>query len=423
MKNYRKPLSLKLNISWTLLGNIINGACQWGVLILITKLGSTEMLGQFSLGLAISSPVMMFANLDLRLLQATDANTQFSFHHYLHLELIAVISGLLLIVCIASAAGYSLEVFFVIIIVGISKVFQGIRFIFFGLFQKHERMDYVSKSLILSGLPSVFFIGIGIILTDNLIWGLIGFTLTWLCTLIFYDLRNGKKVLTSSKEIQLPKSFLKNGRIKKLAGISIPLGMIAALGSLNVNIPRYFIEYNLGQSELGIFAGMAFISVGGGRLVMSLLQSISPRLSKYYSMNNTRAFMTLLIRLSLAIAGLGLIGILLAVFFGRDLLLIIYSSEFAERAEIFVWIMVFSAIVYANCLLKQILVIFRLINVQLILRLISILTLLIACYALIPPKGLLGAALAVILASSVEFSGYFIINCVVLLRHAKYQNS
>ena len=39
----------------------------------LAKLGSSFMIGQFSLGLAIATPVLMFTNLHLRAVQATDA--------------------------------------------------------------------------------------------------------------------------------------------------------------------------------------------------------------------------------------------------------------------------------------------------------------------------------------------------------------
>ncbi|NLE39325.1 MAG: hypothetical protein GX621_14995, partial [Pirellulaceae bacterium] len=34
-----KPLSLRRNFSWTLAGNLVNAACQWGVIVVLAKLG------------------------------------------------------------------------------------------------------------------------------------------------------------------------------------------------------------------------------------------------------------------------------------------------------------------------------------------------------------------------------------------------
>src|SRR5688500_18644573 len=69
--------SLRSNFAWTLTGNIGYAACQWGMLVLLAKMGSTEMVGQFALALAILTPILGFTNLQLRSVQATDARRDF----------------------------------------------------------------------------------------------------------------------------------------------------------------------------------------------------------------------------------------------------------------------------------------------------------------------------------------------------------
>ncbi len=66
-------LSLRSNFAWVLAGNVVYAACQFGMIIALAKLGSSIMVGQFSLGLAIATPVLMFTNLHLRAVQATDS--------------------------------------------------------------------------------------------------------------------------------------------------------------------------------------------------------------------------------------------------------------------------------------------------------------------------------------------------------------
>ncbi|MGI8856402.1 MAG: hypothetical protein ACR2JW_11675, partial [Thermomicrobiales bacterium] len=51
--------SLRANFSWTFVGNVVYAACQWGMLVVLAKLGSPEVVGQFALGLAITAPVIM----------------------------------------------------------------------------------------------------------------------------------------------------------------------------------------------------------------------------------------------------------------------------------------------------------------------------------------------------------------------------
>src|SRR5262245_13252375 len=69
--------SLRTNFLWTLAGNVVYAGCQWGMLIVLAKLGTPAMVGEFSLGLAICAPIFMLSNLNLRGVQATDARGEY----------------------------------------------------------------------------------------------------------------------------------------------------------------------------------------------------------------------------------------------------------------------------------------------------------------------------------------------------------
>ena len=47
--------------------------------------------------------------------------------------------------------------------------------------------------------------------------------------------------------------------IRVLIRVSFPLGLVADLGSLMVNIPRYFIEGTDGAAKLAVYSAMAYI--------------------------------------------------------------------------------------------------------------------------------------------------------------------
>src|SRR5690349_21224091 len=80
-------LSLRTNFIWTFLGNVVYAGCQWGMLVVLAKLGSPEIVGQFALALAVTAPVFMFTNLQTRGVQATDARKEYAFGDYLALRL------------------------------------------------------------------------------------------------------------------------------------------------------------------------------------------------------------------------------------------------------------------------------------------------------------------------------------------------
>src|SRR6185312_7757127 len=95
------PRSLRSNLAWMVAGTVWNGFCQWAMLIVLAKLGTIDMVGAFTLGLAIATPILMFSCLNLRSIFVTDQQGAFRFHEYFTLRL-----GMLAIsVAGASAAG------------------------------------------------------------------------------------------------------------------------------------------------------------------------------------------------------------------------------------------------------------------------------------------------------------------------------
>src|SRR4051812_21940384 len=91
-------LSLRTNFSWTLAGSVIYFGCQWAITVVLAKLGSAEMVGQFAFALAVVMPVIALTGLQLRVVQATDAKHEFAFGHYLGLRLLTVAIAVLIVV-------------------------------------------------------------------------------------------------------------------------------------------------------------------------------------------------------------------------------------------------------------------------------------------------------------------------------------
>src|ERR1700722_19919757 len=90
-------LSLRSNFVWALAGNVVYAICQWGMIVALAKMGNSFMIGQFALGLAIATPVLMFTNLHLRVVQASDAKRLYSFREYLQLRSVMTLGAIVVI--------------------------------------------------------------------------------------------------------------------------------------------------------------------------------------------------------------------------------------------------------------------------------------------------------------------------------------
>ncbi len=406
-----KPLTLRRNFSWTFAGNAIYAACQWGMLVVLAKLGSPEMVGQFTLGLAMTAPAIMFTNLQLRSIQATDTQQEYLFRDYLGLRLIATGLAILTIVGITWRSGYGGETALVVIAIGCAKAVESISDILSGLIQQHERMDRIAISSMIKGPLSLILLTIGVYLTHSVVWGSLGLVMAGTIVLVGYDFPSGALMFAQSAPLNPVERRWESimprwewHKLKKLAWLALPLGFSMMLISLNTNIPRYFIERYLGARELGFFAAIAYLMVVANMVVGALGQSAMPRLAKYYAAGDIRTFGTLLLKLIGIAVIIGLLGILVVRTSGAEILTWLYQSAYAQPQylDIFLLVMMTTALANVSSFLGYAMTAMRYFSAQIPLFLTVTTGSALACFWLIPSLGLRGAAIALLIGAIVQ---------------------
>ena len=374
------------------------------MLAVLAKLGSTTMVGYFALGLAVTAPVYMLTNLNLRGIQSTDARREYQFGHYLGLRLLAIPLAFLIIVGVVVVSGYSRESAAVILVVGVAKAFESVSDVFYGLLQQHERMDRIAISMIAKGILSLAALGAGVYATHNVLWGALGLAIVWALLLVGYDMRNGALMLRRSTRAapigpQGPLAGLRalhplweRALLKRLVYLTLPIGIVMMVGSLSVNIPRYAIERYLGSSELGIFAAMSYVLVAGTTVTSALGQAASPRLSQYFAAGRRSAFRSLLLRLLGVGAVLGSSGMLIGIVAGHTILTLLYRPEYAHYLNVFVWLLVAAGFSYVASFLGYGLTSARYLKIQVPISGAVVVCMATGSILLIPRYGMIAAA-------------------------------
>jgi O-antigen/teichoic acid export membrane protein len=410
-------LTLRVNFLWTLSGNVVYAACQWGILVVLAKLGTPQMVGEFALALAITAPIVVGAGLSLRSVQATDAASEYPFGDYLLVRLLTTAAAGAVIVLIVWFSDYGWHTAAIILIVGLAKAFESISDIFYGLLQQHERMDRIALSMMIKGPLSLAALGAAIYLSGDLLLGVCGLAAAWLFLLVFYDAHNGARALKVASNSEhtsvkfgsaLARQLQLSWRPRALAALTLlalPVGIVMALISFNTNIPRYFIEHDLRTWDLGIFAAVAYPLAAGTTVVNALGQSAAPRLARHYSNRDYRAFSSLVRKLLCLGLAIGLGGIVLIWLAGRPILLLLYQPEYADSTGVFLWLGIAAAISYLASLLGYAMTAARYFRAQLPVFLIATLVTAVGCAILVPHYQLSGAAIAMILAAICQAIG------------------
>lgn len=414
------PLSLRRNVSWTFAGNLVYAGSQWAILMILAKLGSPEMVGQFALGLAITAPIMLFANLQLRAVQATDSRQEYEFGDYLALRLLTTGLALLLIAMVALLGAFPGRTALVILALGLAKAFESISDVIFGLLQQRERMDRIARLQMLKGLLSILAVGGTLYLTNSVLWSTVALAIVWALRLFVYDIPSARWVQGERDATVRPN--WSTATMARLAWLALPVGVVTALGSLETNIPRYMIEHQLGIRELGIFAAMSYVLVAGHTVTSALAQSALPRLARFYAMGQLIDFRRLLLKLigtGGLIGSMGVAGSLLA---GEQILATLYTAEYAAYPGVFAWLMCAFALRFICAFLRTALRAMRRFQVQLPLHVVGLGLLAYLTVLLVVDFGLHGAALAIFITTFVELLAYAaLVAWYLMARTAKQQ--
>jgi O-antigen/teichoic acid export membrane protein len=416
-----KSPSLTSDFSWTLVGNAIYAGGQFATLMLLAKLLPPELVGQYALGLAIVYPVMMLTNLQLRAVMTSGVRQQAHFGHYLSLRLLTTSLALAIIFAITQVLGYRWEMTVVAMMVGIAYAIETISDIYYARLQLHDRMAEISKSLIARALLSVLGLAVTTYVSGSLLWGLASVVLARAMVLFGYDIcecthglgEHGKWL--SRREALAPHFEL--SVLRKLLWLSLPLGIVVLLTSLNSNVPSYFIKHALGERDLGIFAAIGFMISVGNMAVVSLGQSAFTRLTRSYASGNVVAFGSLLGKLLAFGAMLGVCGMMVSKLAGREILTILFRPEYAERADLLPWIMAAGGVLFMAQFLGFGMTAAGYYNSQVVLNILANLSLFATCYWLVARQGLLGATFAMLIAASVQLAGSALVLVIGTRRH------
>ena len=400
--------SLRRSFSWMLVGNILYAACLWGIVSLLTKLGSPEALGRYALATAVATPLIIFANLQLRPILATDCEDQYAFSEYLALRLICLPAALL-VVALISICLYSGAQLAAILLFACLRVLDGLSDIVHGYVQRYERLDIMATSLALKGIGSLALFTALFLLTGDLLPALAGQAAAGGLVFLVWDLPRIKGVMKTATGTVSLKPHWNMGRLRTLAWTSLPLGLAMLFIQLRNTIPRMILENERGEAELGLFAAMAYLIIIGNTVVMALSQSSLARLARAYAVDDAQSFLGVVKKLISVGAVLGAGGLLVALLGGEKLLTLIYTEDYARQGGVFIIIMLAGGLYYVGTMLGPAATASGAYREQLAIQGAHALVLLVLGFLLIPAHGMLGAAWTMVAGALLVTASYGVV--------------
>jgi O-antigen/teichoic acid export membrane protein len=398
-----KGAAVGRNFVWIALGHASYGLMQWGIIVVFANAGNPATVGTFTLAGAIVIPIVLFTNMQLRAVQASDATDEFPFPDYFSLRLIGTLIAFIAAVIVGLTMGYPPYVITAIALLSAIKLVESLNDVIYGFMQKRECFASVSVSLLRRSFGALAVIAIVMYTTQSLVFALLAQGVLWVVLIMRHDVRAAQWLLSKDAPGAAgPRSWFRfdGARLRSLAKLALPLGVVTMLISLNLNIPRFVVERELGLRKLGYFGALLYPAMAGNLAVFAFGESTLPRLSRAF-VGNVKEFLRIWGLLLAVAALLGAIATIVVIVAGESVLGLLYDDAYRRYAPAFAWLMLGTGLGWIGSANGYALTAARDFGVQVPLFLITAATTLVSSLVLVPRTGLVGAAQAMAIAGLV----------------------
>ncbi len=394
-----KNNTLKKDFVWNTLGSLIHAFNSLFFLIIVTRINGLENSGIFSYAFTISNIFLIVATFGGRNYQITDIKKEFSDNVYKNFRYLTTIISLILFALLFLLFKYSIYKYLIIIFLIIIRSFESLSDVYFGIFQKNNKLYLVGISLFFKNFLAL----IAFIITDcifkNLYISLICWGLINLLFLIFFDIFKSKKI--SREKFKFEKNY------KRIFSKTLYFFLFNFIYIFIFNIPRYFIDFYLSDELQGIYGIIVMPATMTALLSQFILQPFAVKLSEL-NKNNISDFKKQTKKILKYTIYISVFCLLLAYLFGIPVLNLIYNLNLSNYKYYLLLVMLGSSFYALNNLLNLIYTIKRKTKFQFIIYFIStILSLLIASF-LVSRYSLLGGVISYLLTMFIIFVLYMI---------------
>ena len=325
-------LRLPHAIAYSIGGQLGYVISQMLVLTALARFRGTEAVGEFGLALALTTPAFMFVNMGGKSSQASDITHRYSFAEYAGLVISTAILAAIAAICAGLLFARTEEALVIIIVVASTKVVESISTLSYGAFQQAGRVDKVALSLLFRGMLTVGLFVLFLWLGFSTAFAFFAQLMVWSVMAIVRDyplashMADGKFVWPSRDW----------RRILKLARETAPLGASYLVNSLQVSLPRLFVEQAVGISAVGLLTVVNYFQQAGQMIFTAMSQVIVNRFARLRQRNSHRTLRRTLKALFLFITAASALGLLLASVAGEWVLIHIFGREFGPAKGLLV---------------------------------------------------------------------------------------
>ncbi len=315
-----KELSIKQNMLWNSVGSMVYLGCQWLITVLVVRLSSSfDAAGALALAMAVSNIFSPVGQYKVRPFQVSDVDGEFTSQQYVgHRILSIAISVIVMLVYgFATCDQAQLSSVFLYGVYSLGPIFSDV---LQGEQQRMGRMDIIGIALILRGVLSLSSFALFMYFSQVLDIALLAMTVTTFLEIALFEMPKTRALVGALRPDFSKEKML--ALFKTCAPAVIALFFCSAVPS----VPRQVLSSLHGADSLGIYASIAapvlIVQMGAQYVYSPMLTEFARR----FHQASARSFIGLLLKVTAAITGIGVAGVVGFALVGPILLEIIYGN-------------------------------------------------------------------------------------------------
>ncbi len=318
-KSSLDSVNLRKNFIWNTIGSTASAFVSLFYMMIVTRLNGIDDAGIFSFAFSTAAILLVIGTYSGRTFQVTDKNKKTSDSDYFYLKILtcAVMFIAGLVFCLMRR--YSGEKFIIIMFLTVARIIEAMAEYAYAVIQKKDRLYQVGRSMLMKsvgGLVGFFIIDY---FTRNITLSCTMVIIANLLIMIFYD---------------FPRVFKTGFRLEGLCGERVwyllRIGFFTFgftfLNFYIVNTARYALDSITSDSAQTIYGIIAMPASVIALIGQYLIQPFLTSFKKFFA-SDAAKFQGLVLKLCLAIFGIGMVCILAAWLLGIPVLELLYAIE------------------------------------------------------------------------------------------------
>ncbi len=396
---------------WNMMGSLCNAFSTVILLLLVNWILGKEMGGLFSLACANAQMMLIIGGFEVRPIQTTDVDGEYSFQTYFTTRIISCV--LMMCVCIVYSffSGFRGEKLWVVIAFAAFKMVEAFTDVFGGMYQQYDRIDLTGKTFSVRVVFSTIIFGVALLCTHSLLAGAIAMVVVSFFLFFLYDIH----FVMLFPNIKIGISFQ---RMDALIRDVFPLFIAAFIMSYISNAPKYAIDVfcsDILQNKYSILFMPAFVV---NLFSIFVFRPVLVDMTKRWNQHDIAGLMRYIKKSVFFIIAMTIVCIVGGILVGIPVLSIIYRVDLSTDKLVLIVVMIYGGFSAFNTYFYYVITVMRAQNKILIGYITAFLVVLILSPILVRKLQLMGAAMCSAIGSMI-LDIIFVIIIVISIKNVK----